>query len=94
MDQLIQTLSGLGKWIIPVIVLAAIVLPQGIRILRDPAPELFFLGFGDSALNFELGVWTSEMTAKPRRFRSELYYAMEKKLQAAGPNTASAAAKG
>ena len=87
------------------------------KVLRDPAPELFFLGFGDSALNFELGVWTSEMTAKPRRFRSELYYAMEKKLrecgievpfpqrdlhlrsgafvlQAAGSNTASAAAKG
>ena len=35
MEQLIQTLSGLGKWIIPAIVLAAIVLPQGIRILRE-----------------------------------------------------------
>jgi small-conductance mechanosensitive channel len=54
------------------------------KVLKDPAPELFFLGFGDSALNFELGVWTSEMTAKPRRFRSELYYAMEKKLRQCG----------
>jgi len=54
------------------------------KVLQDPAPELFFLGFGDSALNFELGVWTSEMTAKPRRFRSELYYAMEKKLRECG----------
>jgi small-conductance mechanosensitive channel len=54
------------------------------KVLQDPAPELFFLGFGDSSLNFELGVWTSEMTAKPRRFRSELYYAMEKKLRECG----------
>jgi small-conductance mechanosensitive channel len=51
------------------------------KVLREPAPELFFLGFGDSSLDFELAVWTSEMTAKPRRFRSELYYAMEKKLR-------------
>jgi small-conductance mechanosensitive channel len=54
------------------------------KVLREPAPELFFLGFGDSSLNFELAVWTSEMTAKPRRFRSELYYAMEKKLRQCG----------
>jgi small-conductance mechanosensitive channel len=54
------------------------------KVLRNPAPELFFLGFGDSSLNFELAVWTSEMTSKPRRFRSELYYAMEKKLRECG----------
>jgi len=35
MEQLIQTVSGLGKWIIPAIVLAAIVLPQALRILRE-----------------------------------------------------------
>jgi regulator of protease activity HflC (stomatin/prohibitin superfamily) len=35
MEQLLQALSSLGKWIIPAIVLAAIVLPQGIRILRE-----------------------------------------------------------
>ncbi len=51
------------------------------KVLQEPAPELFFNGFGDSSLNFELGVWTSEMTAKPRRFRSELYYALEKALR-------------
>jgi small-conductance mechanosensitive channel len=54
------------------------------KVLQNPAPELFFLGFGDSTLNFELAVWTSEMTSKPRRFRSELYYAMEKKLRERG----------
>ncbi|HEX3890623.1 MAG TPA: mechanosensitive ion channel family protein, partial [Verrucomicrobiae bacterium] len=51
------------------------------KVLREPGPDVFFLGFGDSSLNFELAVWTAEMTFKPRRFRSELYYAMEKKLR-------------
>jgi small-conductance mechanosensitive channel len=51
------------------------------KVLRDPAAEVFFSGFGDSSLNFELGVWTAEMTAKPRRFRSELNYAIECKLR-------------
>jgi small-conductance mechanosensitive channel len=51
------------------------------KVLREPAPELFFSGFGDSSLNFELGVWTAEMTSKPRRFRSELNYAIEKALR-------------
>ena len=51
------------------------------NVLREPAPELFFNGFGDSSLNFELGVWTAEMTSKPRRFRSELSYAIERKLR-------------
>ncbi len=50
-------------------------------VLREPAPEIFFNGFGDSSLNFELAVWTIEMAPKPRRFRSELNFAMEKKLR-------------
>jgi small-conductance mechanosensitive channel len=52
------------------------------KVLQEPGPSVFFLGFGDSSLNFELGVWTSEMTFQPRRFRSELYFAMEEKLRA------------
>jgi small-conductance mechanosensitive channel len=51
------------------------------KVLRDPAPDVFFNGFGDSSLDFELAVWTAEMTSKPRRFRSELYFAIEKKLR-------------
>jgi len=51
------------------------------KALKHPAPELFFIGFGDSALNFELAVWTEEMTFSPRRFRSELNYAIENKLR-------------
>ncbi len=51
------------------------------QVLKDPAPEVFFDSFGDSALNFELAVWTSEMAATPRRFRSELNFAIEKVLR-------------
>jgi small-conductance mechanosensitive channel len=51
------------------------------KVLRDPAAEVFFSGFGDSSLNFELGVWTAELTSKPRRFRSELNYAITRKLR-------------
>src|SRR5262245_62006302 len=51
------------------------------KALREPSPSVFFCGFGDSALEFELGVWTVEMTSQPRRFKSELYFAIEKKLR-------------
>jgi small-conductance mechanosensitive channel len=51
------------------------------KVLAEPASDVFFNGFGDSSLNFELAVWTAEMSSKPRRFRSELYYAIEKKLR-------------
>jgi len=51
------------------------------KVLRDPVPEVYFVAFGDSALNFELGVWTAEMTGKPRTFRSELNFAIERKLR-------------
>ncbi len=51
------------------------------KVLSMPAPAVFFSGFGESSLDFELAVWTAEMTFAPRRFRSELYFAMEKKLR-------------
>ena len=51
------------------------------KALKDPKPELFFVGFGDSSLNFELAVWSSDATTSPRRFRSDLFFAIEKKLR-------------
>ncbi len=51
------------------------------KVLKSPEPTVFFEAFGDSALQFELGVWTSEMTQSPRRFRSELNFAIERKLR-------------
>jgi small-conductance mechanosensitive channel len=52
--------------------------------LKDPAPNVFFDGFGESALNFELVVWSSEMSHRPRRFRSDLNFAIERHLREAG----------
>ena len=46
------------------------------EILSAPAPQVFFLGFGDNALNFELLVWI----AQPSRqlvIKSDLYFAIE-----------------
>jgi small-conductance mechanosensitive channel len=51
------------------------------KALKDPAPQLFCVGFGDSSINFELAVWSAEMTTAPRRFRSDLFFALEKKLR-------------
>jgi small-conductance mechanosensitive channel len=49
--------------------------------LKDPAPKLFFVGFGDSSLDFELGVWTADMLTRPTIYRSDLYYAIERTLR-------------
>ena len=54
------------------------------RTLKDPAPSVFFDGFGESALNFELVVWSSEMSHCPRRFRSDLNFSIERHLREAG----------
>ena len=52
--------------------------------LSDPAPSVFFVAFGESSLDFELVVWSDEMSHRPRRFRSDLNFAIEKNLREAG----------
>ncbi len=52
--------------------------------LAEPAPTVFFIGFGESSLDFELGVWSDEMSYRPRRFRSDLNFAIERKLREGG----------
>jgi small-conductance mechanosensitive channel len=52
--------------------------------LKDPAPTVFLEKFGDNALEFELVVWSSEKSYRPRSFRSDLNFAIEKKLREAG----------
>lgn len=54
------------------------------EVLRDPKPNIFFIGFGDSSLDFEIGVWTAEMLQNPKRFRSELNYSIEAALRKNG----------
>jgi small-conductance mechanosensitive channel len=52
--------------------------------LSDPEPSVFLEKFGDSSIEFELVVWSSEMSYRPRRYRSDLNFAIEKKLRETG----------
>jgi small-conductance mechanosensitive channel len=52
--------------------------------LKDPAPSVFLEKFGENSIDFELVVWSSEMSYRPRRYRSDLNFAMEEKLREAG----------
>ena len=51
-------------------------------ILKSPEPEVLFVGYGDSSINFELAVWSTMMVDKPLRFKSRIYYAIHKVLEA------------
>lgn len=50
-------------------------------VLKEPPATVYFESFGDSALNFELAVWTETMTQSPRRFRSDLNFMIERALR-------------
>jgi len=52
--------------------------------LKDPAPSVFLEKFGDSSIAFQLVVWSSEMSARPSRYRSDLNFAIEQKFREAG----------
>jgi small-conductance mechanosensitive channel len=54
------------------------------RVLRQPAPQAFFTGFGDSSINFELRAWTDQFE-QWFQIRSELATAVyDAVTQAAG----------
>lgn len=48
------------------------------HILRDPAPDVIFTGYGDNSINFELRIWTSEHAHTPSTLKSELYFSLFK----------------
>jgi len=48
--------------------------------LEEPAPSVFLKKFGDSSIDFELVVWSSEMSARPSRYRSDLNFAIVEKF--------------
>ncbi len=50
------------------------------EVLLRPEPEIWFQSFGDSALNFEIMVWTGE-PRKQFRVKSDLNYAIEASLR-------------
>src|SRR5438876_6974906 len=49
--------------------------------LKDPAPSVFLDKFGDSTIDFELVVWSMEMSYRPRRFKSDLNFAIANKFK-------------
>jgi small-conductance mechanosensitive channel len=52
--------------------------------LTNPPPDAFLDKFGNSTIDFELVVWSKEMSHRPRRFKSDLNYLIEKHLREAG----------
>src|ERR1700731_2022818 len=57
---------------------------ENFNTLKDPEPSVFLEKFGQNSIDFELVVWSSEMSYRPRRYRSDLNFAIEKKLREAG----------
>ena len=53
-------------------------------VLKNPAPSVVFKEFGDSALNFELRVWSSEMAHRPGTLESQLNFAIWDKFKQHG----------
>src|SRR5881296_1526179 len=52
--------------------------------LKEPPPSVFLEKFGDNSIDFQLVVWSSEMSARPSRYRSDLNFAIEHKFREAG----------
>lgn len=50
-------------------------------VLKNPAPDILFDEFGDSSLNFNLRVWTSQYTDRPNVLKSQLYYSVFEKFK-------------
>lgn len=51
------------------------------EVLKEPAPAVRFIGLGDSALEFELRIWTTDLIKKPGKMKSDLYFAIFEKLR-------------
>lgn len=53
-------------------------------VLKDPAPKVLFKEFGASSINFDLMVWTEDYMSRAGLLRSELNFAMWRKLKENG----------
>jgi small-conductance mechanosensitive channel len=51
--------------------------------LKEPPPGVFLKKFGENSIDFELVVWSSEMSARPSRYRSDLNFAIAEKFREA-----------
>jgi small-conductance mechanosensitive channel len=53
-------------------------------VLQKPAPEVLFIEYGDSSINFDLMVWTSTYITRPIILKSQLYYLIFEKFKEHG----------
>jgi small-conductance mechanosensitive channel len=52
--------------------------------LKEPEPSVFLEQFGENSIDFKLIVWSSEMSARPSRYRSDLNFAIAEKFREVG----------
>jgi small-conductance mechanosensitive channel len=50
-------------------------------VLKNPKPDVYFNGFGESSLNFSLEIWTSSYITTPAILKSNLYFEIFKKFR-------------
>lgn len=50
-------------------------------VLKRPGPDVLFVEFGDSSLNFDLMVWTNTYIDRPIILKSQLYYKIFEKFK-------------
>jgi small-conductance mechanosensitive channel len=53
-------------------------------ILAHPAPQVIFLDYGDSSLDFDLRIWTVTQVQTPLTLKSDMYFAMFEAFGKAG----------
>ena len=53
-------------------------------VLPDPAPEVWFVNYGESSIDFELVFWTKSFIETPQVLKSNLYYAIFEKFDKEG----------
>jgi small-conductance mechanosensitive channel len=52
-------------------------------VLDDPAPDVMFIGYGDSSLDFKLRVWTEKHSHTPVVLKSDLYFTLFERFASA-----------
>lgn len=53
-------------------------------VLKNPRPDVLFFEYGESAMNFNLRVWTREYINSPGVLRSQLYYEIARRFREKG----------
>lgn len=53
-------------------------------VLKDPKPDVLFTEYGDSALMFNLRIWTNAYIGRPGVLKSQLYYEISRRFREEG----------